>query len=57
MSLGRAEREAKLGVLLDHYGKEKGGVKPLVHPNGCKLEYQLLEPLVRALNLLLEIVY
>ncbi|KAK2558920.1 hypothetical protein P5673_018538 [Acropora cervicornis] len=48
VSLSRVEREAKLGVLLDHYGQEKGGVKPLVDPNGCKLEYQLLEPLVKA---------
>ena len=47
MSLSRVEREGKLGVLLDHYGQEKG-VKPLVDPNGCKLEYQLLEPLVKA---------
>ena len=46
VSLSHVEREAKLGVLLDHYGQEKGGVKPLVDPNGCKLEYQLLEPLV-----------
>ena len=38
VSLSRVEREAKLGVLLDHYGQEKGGVKPLVDPNGCKLE-------------------
>ena len=47
-SLSRVETEAELGVLLDHYGEEKGGVKPLVDPNGCKLEYQLLEPLVKA---------
>ena len=39
--------EGMLEVLLDHYGQDKGVCPALIDANKCKLELQVLVPLVR----------
>lgn len=46
-SISKADREEKLDILLDHYGKDRDGVSAMLEPNKCRLEMQLLVPLVK----------